>query len=121
MLRPARLLAVMRYEVRCHLSGRHSLRLLGVAAMLLLPAACWYHYLVALLPIAALAWPAASVRARLALLAGALLITAGVAALAVATIGAVLLAVVALAVHLGAAVPVAGIGSDRPRPVAPSA
>lgn len=36
--RPSRLWAVARYEARSHMSGRHSLRLLGVAAALLLPA-----------------------------------------------------------------------------------
>lgn len=73
---------------------------LGTAAMLLLPAACWYHYLVALLPVAALAWPAASGRARGALLAGGLLVSAGVAVLPAATLGATLLLAVALTVHL---------------------
>ena len=91
---------------------------LGVAAMLLLPAACWYHYLVALLPVAALAWPVASIRARVALLVAAALITAGVAALASATIGATLLVMVALRVHLRAGAPTAR--TVRP-PMAPHA
>ena len=68
--------------------------------MLLLPAATWYHYLAALLPVAALAWPAAGTRARLSLLAAAALITVGVAALPLATVGAVALVGVVLAVHL---------------------
>lgn len=38
MPRPRRLLAVLRYEVRCHMSGRQALRLVGVATALLLPA-----------------------------------------------------------------------------------
>ena len=85
---------------RTGMHGRAAATTLGVAAMLLLPAACWYHYLVALLPLAALAWPVASVRARLTLLAAALLIIAGVAALAAATAGAILLVLVALIIHL---------------------
>ena len=75
---------------------------LATAAMLLLPAATWYHYLAALLPVAALAWPAADIRARLALLGTAALITVGVAALPLASLGATLLVVLALAVHLRA-------------------
>lgn len=38
MLRPGRVLAVARYEANCHMRGRQALRLLGVAAALLLPA-----------------------------------------------------------------------------------
>lgn len=37
-LRPQRILAIARYETHSHMSGRNSLRLLCVAAMLLLPA-----------------------------------------------------------------------------------
>jgi len=39
VLRIGRLLAVARYEARCHMTGRQALRLIGVATALLLPAA----------------------------------------------------------------------------------
>jgi len=38
LVRPSRLIAVMRYEMRSHMTGRPALKLLGVAAMLMLPA-----------------------------------------------------------------------------------
>ena len=82
--------------------GRAAGVTLATAAMLLLPAATWYHYLAALLPVAALAWPAASVRGRLGLLAAAAAIAVGVAALPLATLGATVLLVLATAVHLRA-------------------
>ena len=41
MLRPSRVIAVARSEAREHMSGRAALRLLGVAAALLLPAS-WF-------------------------------------------------------------------------------
>lgn len=94
--------------------GRAAGVTLATAAMLLLPAATWYHYLAALLPIAALAWPAASASGRLALLGAAAAITVGVAALPLATLGAALLLVVATAVHLRAA-----IQSASPAPATP--
>ncbi len=81
-------------------AGRAAGATLAASAMLLLPAAAWYHYLAALLPIAALAWPAATPSARLALLGSAALVVAGVAVLPSATLGATLMVVVALGVHL---------------------
>jgi len=71
---------------------------LGTAAMLLLPAALWYHYLVVLLPLAACAWPGSTGRLRGALLAGALLVVAGIAWLPAALLGgAVMLSATLLA------------------------
>ena len=55
-------------------------------AMLLLPAALWYHYLVVLLPLAIIAWPQANPVARAALVLTGLGISAGVAWLPVATV-----------------------------------
>jgi hypothetical protein len=49
----------------------------AVAGSLLLPAATWYHYLAVLLPLAAFAWPTASVAQRAAMVAGAALVYAG--------------------------------------------
>jgi hypothetical protein len=89
---------------------------LGTASMLLLPAACWYHYLVALLPLAALAWPFAALPARWGLLLGAALITVGVAVLAAATVGAAVLVAVILAVLLRA--PAQGVARDGGRAAA---
>jgi hypothetical protein len=50
---------------------------LGVAAMLFLPSSIWYHYLVALLPLAAFAWPRGDLIGRAGLLAGAVLVYGG--------------------------------------------
>jgi hypothetical protein len=71
---------------------------LGVAAMLLLPAAIWYHYLAVLLPLGILAWPRAPHRARTALVAGGTAITAGIAWLPLATLGATTMIVTLLIV-----------------------
>jgi hypothetical protein len=105
--------------------GRAAGVTLATAAMLLLPAATWYHYLAALLPVAALAWPAAGLRWRLALLAAAALVTVGVAVLPLATIGAALLLAVAATIQLRAArgitraaAPVPAIGRDGGAPAA---
>lgn len=61
-------------------------------AMLLLPAALWYHYLVVLLPLAIVAWPRASNGARVALVLTGATISAGVAWLPLATVGWVVMA-----------------------------
>jgi hypothetical protein len=66
--------------------------LLGVIAMLLVPGSLWYHYLVALLPFAAIAWVRSGAAPRALLLGGAVSITVGVAWLPAALGGAVLLA-----------------------------
>jgi len=60
----------------------------GVAATLLIPAALWYHYLAVLLPVAIVAWGRANARQRAALLAGAALVSIGVAWLPLALAGA---------------------------------
>ncbi|OGN81560.1 MAG: hypothetical protein A2X23_13055 [Chloroflexi bacterium GWC2_73_18] len=70
----------------------------AVVAVLLLPAALWYHYLVLLLPIAALAWPAAGTIRRVGLMAGLGAIPVGLAFLPLADVGAV----VAIASAVGA-------------------
>jgi glycosyl transferase family 87 len=64
---------------------------LSVAALLLLPSALWYHYLCVLLPLAAFAWTHAALRTRLGLLAGAGMITFGLAALPMTVVGAALM------------------------------
>ena len=64
---------------------------LGTVAMLLLPDAVWYHYLAVLLPLAALAWRAASPRARVLLLSGGALVSAALAWLPLALAGATLM------------------------------
>ncbi len=69
---------------------------LATIAMLLLPAALWYHYLVVLLPLAILAWPTATRPERFALVVAGALITGGVAWLPLATVGAAGLMVVTL-------------------------
>lgn len=61
-------------------------------AMLLLPAALWYHYLVVLLPLAIVAWPHAPKGARGAMVLAGLSVSAGVAWLPLATIGWVAMA-----------------------------
>jgi hypothetical protein len=73
-------------------AGLAAAALLGVVAMLLLPGSLWYHYLVVLLPFAAIAWPGASITWRVALFSGASLVTAGLAWLPMALVGAVALA-----------------------------
>ncbi len=63
----------------------------ATAAMLLLPAALWFHYLAALLPFAALAWQRATASNRGVIVASAAVLTLGVAWLPLATAGAVVL------------------------------
>jgi hypothetical protein len=70
--------------------------LLATIAMLLLPAAIWYHYLAVLLPLATVAWCRADARARAALFTGGALISVALAFLGVALVGAALLVVGAL-------------------------
>jgi hypothetical protein len=60
----------------------------AVAAMLLIPSATWYHYLAVVLPVAAFAWPRAGLRARVAMLAGAALVTLALVWLPLAVAGA---------------------------------
>lgn len=63
----------------------------GVAGMLLLPAAIWYHYLALLLPVAVVAWARADRRQRAALAVGGAGISVGVAWLPIALAGAIVL------------------------------
>jgi hypothetical protein len=67
-------------------------------AMLLLPAALWYHYLVVLLPLAIIAWPRSTTGARAAIVVAGLCVSAGIAWLPLATIGWVAMASVILRV-----------------------
>ena len=79
-------------------SGLPAAALLGVIAMLLLPGSLWYHYLVVLLPFAAIAWVPASLPTRILLLGSAAAITIGVAWLPLALMGAIVLACTSLGV-----------------------
>lgn len=79
--------ALMAWRVGRKPTGRPAAVGLGSAAMLLLPAAIWYHYLIVLLPLGAMAWPRGSLRLRVALVASAAIATGGIAWLPFATIG----------------------------------
>jgi hypothetical protein len=70
-------------------ADRDARLLSATAAMLLLPAALWFHYLAAVLPFAALGWARATPRNRLVIIASAAAVTVGVAWLPLATTGAV--------------------------------
>jgi hypothetical protein len=78
--------------------GLPAAALLGVIAMLLIPASLWYHYLVVLLPFAAIAWPRASSWMRTILLAGAAAVTVGLVWLPLTLAAGAILAVSSLAV-----------------------
>jgi hypothetical protein len=69
----------------------------GVAGMLLVPGAIWYHYLAVLLPVAIVAWARASRPGRAALVLGATAVSVGAAWLPLASVGAGVLMVAALA------------------------
>jgi hypothetical protein len=84
---------------------------LSSVAMLLLPAALWYHYLVVLLPLAIVTWPRATPRVRGVLLLAGLAVSAGVAWLPLATIGWLVMAGVIVGVL---AIPVRAPLGDRP-------
>jgi hypothetical protein len=58
----------------------------------------WYHYLVVLLPFAAIAWIAATLRLRSVLLGAAAAVTLGLAWLPGALAGAIVLATTSLAI-----------------------
>ena len=66
--------------------------LLGVIALLLLPGSLWYHYLVVLLPFAAIAWPKASRNVRIVLFSAAMFISLSLVWLPLALFGATVLA-----------------------------
>jgi len=72
-------------------AGRHRGVVLATAAMLFIPAALWYHYLVALLPLAALAWGRSSAAERVTMVAGAALVSAALAWLPLALVGSALM------------------------------
>lgn len=72
--------------------------LLGAIALLLLPGSLWYHYLVILLPFAAMAWPRAARNARLTLFIAAALISISLVWLPLALFSAIALAITTLAV-----------------------
>jgi hypothetical protein len=76
--------------------GRPAAALLATAAMLLGPATLWYHYLVVLLPFAAMAWPRSMPSVRLGLLAAAAAVSLGMASAPLAFLGAVALVCLAL-------------------------
>jgi hypothetical protein len=78
--------------------GLPAAALLGVVAMLLMPASLWYHYLVVLLPFAAIAWPRASGQGRVLLFAAAAAVTLGLMWLPLALTAGVVLAVASLVV-----------------------
>jgi hypothetical protein len=69
----------------------------GVIAGLLIPPVLWYHYLTALLPVAAFAWLRGGQRARLAIAASAGLVDVGLALPAIGALGAGCLAGTSLA------------------------
>lgn len=79
--------ALMAWRVGRRPGGTPAAVGLGSAAMLLLPAAVWYHYLVVLLPLAAMAWPRGSLRLRVTLACSAAITVAGIAWLPFATLG----------------------------------
>lgn len=74
--------------------------LAGTVAMLVLPGALWYHYLVVLLPFAAMAWPKAKADVRVLLLLAALLISAGGLGLPFLALAGASVLVLAVAVQL---------------------
>jgi hypothetical protein len=63
----------------------------ATAALLLIPAVLWYHYLAILLPVAIVAWPHASPHGRLAIVSGGAGVTVGLAWLPLALAGACVL------------------------------
>ena len=65
--------------------------LMGVIAMLLVPGTLYYHYLVVLLPIAAIVWPSARNTNWLSLLISAAIITIGFGVEWIALVGATLM------------------------------
>jgi hypothetical protein len=79
-------------------TGLPAAALLGVIAMLLVPGSLWYHYLVVLLPFAAIAWVRATAPARALLLGSAAAVSLGLAWLPGALAGAVVLTGTSLAV-----------------------
>ena len=78
--------------------GLPAAALLGTIALLLIPGSLWYHYLVILLPFAAMAWPRAPAGTRGALLASGALISVSLVWLPLALAGATLMAALSLVV-----------------------
>ena len=78
--------------------GLPAAALLAVIAMLLLPSSLWYHYLVILLPFAAIAWPRATGLQRGLLFGSAAIIVVSLVWLPLALLGGVMMATVSLLV-----------------------
>ena len=77
--------------------GAPAAAVLATGAMLLIPGTLWYHYLVVVLPVAVMAWPTASGRTRVGLLAAALAISVtGHDAEIVALLGSTLVFIVSI-------------------------
>ncbi|MFV2062863.1 MAG: glycosyltransferase family 87 protein [Chloroflexota bacterium] len=76
--------------------GGPAAALLGVIALLLVPASLWYHYLAILLPFAAMAWPRANGLQRGLLFGAAVLVTVGLAWLPAAFAGGTVMGAVSL-------------------------
>ncbi len=76
-------------------AGYPAAALMGTVAMLLVPGQFWYHYLVVLLPFAAMAWPRAGTTARVGLVASAGLVSISMTMEPLALAGATVLVVVA--------------------------
>jgi hypothetical protein len=100
-------------------AGLPAAALLATLAMLLLPGSLWYHYLVVLLPFAAMAWSPAAPAARLLLLISAALISLGLAWLPLALLGAVGLASGSLVLLWPQPSHPPAVALARPRPAEP--
>ena len=87
---------------------------LSAVAMLLLPAALWYHYLAALLPVAALAWTRSRRAGRVLMVAGGVLVAFGLVWLALSLVGAILLMAAALPTLWPRRDPVGRLGQPAP-------
>lgn len=74
--------------------GARAAALLGTIAMLIIPGTLWYHYLVVLLPFAAMVWPRAGIGTRISLLVSAVFIAPGLALPPVALAGGTAMALI---------------------------
>lgn len=79
-------------------AGYPAAALMGTITMLLVPGSIWYHYLVVLLPFAAMAWPRAGLGTRLGLLTSAGLVSIAMTHEPVALGAAIVLAVISASV-----------------------
>jgi hypothetical protein len=78
--------------------GYPAAALMGTITMLLVPGSIWYHYLVVLLPFAAMAWPQAGLATRVGLVVSATLVSIGMTLEPVALGGAIAMTVIAVPV-----------------------